>query len=248
MDYRLTDVYADPPGLTERYHSEQLIRLPKTFLCFRPDHLTIEIGPTPALERGQVTFGCFNILPKINRALVELWSQILQQTPGSRVLVKARYLADSSAQKRVSDLFSACDIPPDRLDFRRATSSHAEHLRQYDDVDIALDTYPYHGTTTTCEALWMGVPVITLVGDRHQSRVGWSLLTNAGLPELAARTPREYVRIAVGLAKDLPRLSALRKGLNEQMRRSPLMDATGFARDIEAVYRQMWQRWCESRV
>ena len=245
IDYRLTDIHADPPGITERFHSEQLIRLPETFLCFRPDDQTIGIAPTPALERGQITFGSFNILPKINGALVELWSQILQQTPGSRMLIKSRYLADASAQRHLSDLFSAFGIQADRLEFRRAISSYSDHLRQYDHVDIALDTYPYHGTTTTCEALWMGVPVVTRVGDRHQCRVGSSLLNNVGLPQLAAHSHQEYVRIAVGLANDLPRLSVLRQGLRDQMRQSPLMDAARFSRNVEKAYRQMWRQWCD---
>jgi predicted O-linked N-acetylglucosamine transferase (SPINDLY family) len=245
MDYRLTDIHADPPGLTERYHSEQLIRLPETFLCFHPDDQNADVAPTPALARGHVTFGSFNILSKINGPLVELWSQILQQTPGSRMLLKARYLADPSARQHLTDLFSAAGISVDRLEFRQATSSYADHLRQYEDVDIALDTYPYHGTTTTCEALWMGVPVVTLVGDRHQCRVGWSLLSNVGLPELAAYSRQEYVQLAVGLANDLPRLCALRNGLREQMRRSPLMDAARFSQNVEAAYRRIWKQWCK---
>jgi predicted O-linked N-acetylglucosamine transferase (SPINDLY family) len=244
IDYRLTDIHADPPGLTEKFHTEQLVRLPETFLCYRPDDENFPIGPAPALARSYVTFGSFNTLAKINRALVERWAQILRQVPGSHFLFKTKYLGDPSARQHLLDLFDGCDIPADRLEFRSGTPSHVEHLQQYADVDIALDTFPYHGTTTTCEALWMGVPVVTLVGDRHQCRVGQSLLSNVGLPELAGSTPEEYVRIAVDLARSIPRLSQLRSGLRERMRNSPLMDAAGFARNVEAAYRQMWLSWC----
>jgi protein O-GlcNAc transferase len=157
-------------------------------------------------------------------------------------------LGEPTVRGRIIEFFDSRGVPADRLDIRGSQPDFRSHLETYNQVDIALDSFPYHGTTTTCESLWMGVPVVTLAGTTHVSRVGVSLLNNVGLPELIAQTPQEYVEIAVNLAKDLPRLAELRRILRSRMQASPLMDAPRFARDIEAAYRQIWRSWCAGRA
>jgi len=244
MDYRFTDALADPPGLTDSFYSEKLIRLPQSNWCFAPPDDAPPVAELPAIANQRVTFGSFNNFAKLNEPTLKLWAKILLATPGSKLLLKAQVLAVTSVQHRVRELMSEAGIERDRLELLGWVSS-SEHLAQYRRVDIALDSHPYHGTTTTCEALWMGVPVVSLAGDTHVSRVGVSLLSNVGLTELAAQTPEQYVRIAANLAADLPRLAELRRTLRARMQASPLMDAARFARDVEAAYRRMWRDWCE---
>ncbi len=239
IDYRLTDAYADPPGQIDAFYTEQLIRLPQTFLCFHPDDDAPAVAAPPSLSTGHITFGCFNALPKINAEMAAVWSQILEQLPESRLLLKSHGLSDEGARRRLLKLF-----PLDRVDLRTWIDSRHDHLQLYNQVDIALDTYPYHGTTTTCQALWMGVPVITLAGNAHRSRVGVSILSNVGLPELIAQSPDQFVQIALKLAADLAKLSVLRSTLRQRMQHSPLTDAPAFAANIESAYRQMWRTWC----
>jgi len=248
MDYRLTDAYADPPGQTEKFHTEQLWRLPRTFLCYCPPPDAPPVGPLPASASGRVTFGSFNALAKITAPIVDAWSQILRQVPSSRMIIKSHSgLADHGPRQSLLDLFAAGGITPDRLELLAKTPTMDAHLKLYQQIDIALDTYPYHGTATTCQALWMGVPVVTLAGAIHAGRVGVSILSNASLPQLIADTPQKYVQIAVDLAKDLPALAQLRSSLRQRLSASPLMDGAQFARDVEAAYRQMWRTWCQSR-
>jgi predicted O-linked N-acetylglucosamine transferase (SPINDLY family) len=244
IDYRLTDHFADPPGSTEHLHSEQLIRLPQSAWCYRPLENPPPVSAPPVHDTGHITFGCFNAMPKINRPLLELWSGILLAVPGSRLLLKNASLGETSMQHQLWKQLQEMGIGPERVEMVGCVPDLSGHLGMYGRVDIALDTFPYHGTTTTCEALWMGVPVVTLAGKTHVSRVGASLLSNLGHQEWIASIPEEYVKIAVELAKDLPRLTALRSTLRERMQASPLMDAAGFARDIEAAYRKIWRTWC----
>jgi predicted O-linked N-acetylglucosamine transferase (SPINDLY family) len=243
---RLTDCFADPPGVAADVHGESLHRLPHTNWCFEAPANAPPIGPPPATTRGCVTFGSFNNFGKVTEPMLQAWGRILQQTPGSRLLVKAAGFASASTRDRICRQFAAQRIDVSRLDLRGWQPDHQSHLGLFGETDIALDTFPYHGTTTTCEALWMGVPVITLAGQTHVSRVGVSLLSNVGLPELIANSTNEYERLAVELAKDPERLNRLRLGMRERMLGSPLMDAAQFARDIEAAYRRMWRSWCES--
>jgi len=247
MDYRLTDGYADPPGQTEHYHTEQLVRLPQTFLCFRPSPSAPPVGPLAALANGHITFASFNHVAKITDPTVELWSQILRQVPDSRLLLKSPGLGDAAPRQQLLERFAAQGISAQRLELQARIASLGSHLQLYHRADIALDPFPYHGTTTTCEALWMGVPVVSLAGKHHASRVGVSLLSNVGLPQLIAQDPRGYVQIAVGLANDLPTLIELRIGLRDRVAHSPLLDAPGFARSVEAAYREMWRRWCQTQ-
>lgn len=246
MDYRITDALADPRGMTEEHHSEQLIRLPGCAWNYGPD-TEILPGQSLAAHRSCVTFGSFNNLAKVTDRMLSVWARILEAVPGSRLLLKSAGFLSMDARKRVREtLLSISDISGERLDFRGPEDTHESHLALYREMDIALDTFPYHGTTTTCEALWMGVPVVTLAGRTHVSRVGVSLLTNVGLPEFVAESEDEYVRIAVELAENAERLSRYRANLRDQMRGSRLLDAPSFARELEAAFRQMWVSWVAS--
>jgi predicted O-linked N-acetylglucosamine transferase (SPINDLY family) len=243
MDYRLTDAYADPIGATERFHSEKLIRLPRTFLCYRPTQDMPAVTPLPALSGKPIIFGSLNILPKISPATIDLWSQVLSQIPNSRLILKSYLgLGIPSVAKRLLDQFAAAGISPDRIELHAKIPSRAAHLSLYDRIDIALDTFPYHGATTTCEALWMGVPVITLAGNTHASRVGVSILNNAGFPQFVADSPQNFVQIAGTWANNLPELAKIRAAIRPMMAKSPLLDAVQFARDVEAAYRTMCEK------
>jgi len=240
MDYRLSDAYADPPGQTEAYHCEHLLRLSPCAWCFAPT----ASPPLAARPPGPITFGCFNNFPKVTEPMLKRWGHILLAVPASRLLLKSAGLGSASVRLRVQQLLGELGIGPERLELRGREPGYAGHLALYGRMDIALDTFPYHGTTTTCEALWMGVPVVSLAGLSHVARVGVSLLHNVGLPELVANTPAEYVRLAVDLANDLPRLQRLHSTLRPRLQASPLMDAPRFARNVEAAYRQMWWKYC----
>ena len=244
MDYRLTDEWADPTGTSDRLHTEKLIRLPHGFLCY------YSLGDCPVSEspfatNGYITFGCFNSSAKINSRILDTWCNLLTDVPNSRLLLKSKQLDSKYWQKSFFEAFKCRGIHSDRIEYRGHTSTLNEHLSTYSHVDIALDTYPYNGTTTSCEALWMGVPVVALAGDRHASRVSLSLLHQIGMDELIASTPDNYWQLAASLARDTDRLAKYRSTLRIRMSESPLTDAEGFARDIETAYRFMWRTWCE---
>ena len=244
MNYRITDAWADPPGQTEQFHTEQLIRLPDCFSCYQPVQDAPEVAPLPALRNGYVTFGSFNLPGKITPEVIRLWAQILRAIPGSRLMLKYRSLADETVQQRVRRAFSALDVAPEQLDLLGHSISHKSHLEHYHRVDIGLDPFPYNGATTTCDALWMGVPVITLAGHTHVARVGVSQLSNLGLTQLIAYTPEDYIGIARHLASHLDTVAALRAELRPRMAASPLTQAERFTRNIEQAYRAMWHDWC----
>lgn len=239
MTHRLTDAHADPPGMTEALHSESLVRLPRSAWCFS----AMDSPPVVPRPHREVVFGCFNNFAKVTDPMLRLWAQILAAVPNSSLLLKSPAFAEKVTCKRVRGLFQTQGIVPERILLMDKVESQAEHLALYQEMDIALDTFPYHGTTTTCEALWMGVPVVTLAGTSHRSRVGVSLLSNVGLKQLVASTPEEYVRIACSLASDIPELEEMRRTLRERMLGSPLMDAPQFARDIEFAYESIWKEW-----
>jgi predicted O-linked N-acetylglucosamine transferase (SPINDLY family) len=242
MDYRLTDALADPPGMNDELNVERLWRLPGCAWCYDP----ADASPDSQVRgNGPITFGCFNAFAKINEPLIEIWARLLKHVPGSKLLVKSAGAGESSAQRWLMEQFAKHGISGQRIEMRGRIADPRGHLSLYGQIDVALDTYPYHGTTTTCEALWMGVPVVSLAGRTHVSRVGVSLLHNVGLPELIAESPEKYVQIAADLAGDLPRLAELRRTLRDRVKTSPLMDAPRFARNVEAAYRQMWRNWCE---
>jgi len=246
IDYRFTDALADPPGVTESLHTEQLVRLPRSAWCYLPPATTPAVDPPPSLQAGCITFGSFNILPKITPIVMETWSQILLAVPGSKLLMKNKGLSDASTADQVRGHFECHGIEAQRLIFRSNDASHADHLRSYSQMDIALDPFPYHGTTSTCETLWMGVPVVALAGQTHVARVGVSLLNNVGHAEWVARSPQEYIEIATSLAGDPSRLATIRSSLRDRFRASPLCDYVGFTRHLETAYRQIWERWCSS--
>ena len=234
IDYRITDRLADPPG-RERYHSERLIRLPRSFSCYLPPEDAPDLAPPPCGESGRITFGSFNNLSKVTPEVIELWSRVLHAVPGSRFLIKGRPLADREVSGRIRGLFESFGIEPGRIEISGGEPSMREHLAQYRRVDVALDTFPYNGTTTTCEALWMGVPVVTLSGTRHASRTGASILANCGLSDLIATDGDGYLEIARRVAGDVERLRDFREGARERLARSPLLDAAGLTRELEAA-------------
>jgi predicted O-linked N-acetylglucosamine transferase (SPINDLY family) len=240
IDYRLTDPHLDPPGLNDRFYSEQSIRLRDSFWCYDP--LTVEpsVSPLPALTNGLVTFGCLNTFRKVNDDVLELWARAMGRVGRSRLVLLA---PQGNCRQHVLDVFKAKGVSPDRVLFQDR-QSRLGYLESYKQIDIGLDTFPYNGHTTSLDSFWMGVPVITIVGSTVVGRAGLSQLMNLGLPELIAHTPEEFVKIAAQLASDLPHLSELRAGLRDRMQRSPLMDAPRFARSMEAAYRDMWHRWC----
>ena len=247
VDYRLSDELADPPGLTEGFYTERLLRLPAPFLCYRPPAEAPPPGPLPARRQGRITFGAFHNLAKIHREAAQAWTQILRAVPGSRLLMKAAALGEARVRERISELFASCGLETSRLELRGRVPDLRGHLSVYQEADIALDAFPYAGTTTTCEALWMGVPVVTLVGRTHASRTGLSLLSAVGLRELAAASLPDYIATAARLAAAPDRLAELRAGLRARMAASPLADGRRFARCLEKAYREMWRRWCEGR-
>lgn len=246
IDYRLTDKIADPEGETDEFNSEILIRLPHGFLCYAPFTKKPEISPLPVKTKGTITFGSFNNLSKVNEWVIETWSDIMNQVPDSTLLLKSKQLADDFTRNRYFDLFSKFGVKMERIKMLPVTASTFEHLALYNRVDIGLDPFPYNGTTTTCEALWMGVPVISLTGNRHAARTGTSILTRVGLPELIANTNSEYIEIAATLAKDIDRLDELREKLRQQIKESSLCDSEKFISSLEETFTVMWKSWCQS--
>lgn len=246
MDYRLTDDLADPVGVTDQWHSERLMRLRPCFLRYRPASGTPDVAPPPVEKNGYVTFGSFNNPMKLRQEVADLWARIVNRVPNSRLLLKGIGMQDPMLRAHVQNMFANAELAAERLILRTQTSSQVAHLQVYNDIDIALDPFPYNGTTTTCEALLMGVPVVTLAGDRHAGRVGLSLLNAVGLPEMVAISPDDYVERAAALAFDRGRLASLRAGLRDQLQASPLFDYDGGAKELARLYRMMWQEWCRA--
>jgi predicted O-linked N-acetylglucosamine transferase (SPINDLY family) len=243
IDYRLTDALADPAGQTDHLYTEELVRLPVPFTCYRPPSDAPEVSGLPALAHGAITFGSFNFLAKVTPRIIAAWSALLEKAPGARLVLKSAPLVDESTRRLVWERFRERGIDPARVELLGPVD-HREHLLAYRRIDIALDTFPYHGTTTTCEALWMGVPVVVLAGSTHASRVGVSLLASVGLEDWVAQSFEDYVGLAASRARDPERLAALRAGLRQRVASSPLTDATAFASHLEEAYRRMWRRWC----
>ena len=242
MDYFIADPWTLPPG-EEVHFSEKIWRLPDTRLCFTAPDLEVSVSVLPALANGYVTFGCFNNLTKLNDEVVALWSRVLQAVPESRLYLKARQLRESTVRRRLVERFAVRGIDAQRL-IVEGPGSRAEYLAAYQRVDITLDPFPFTGGTTSAESLWMGVPVLTLAGERLVSRQGVGLLMNAGLPEWIAQDGEDYVRRAVAHAGDRDGLARLRQGLRAQVLASPLFDAARFARNLESALFGMWQNLC----
>lgn len=237
IDFRLTDGLADPPGMTDHLYSERLVRLPRSFLCYAPPLSAPEVAPLPA--GTPFIFCCFNNYPKVSDTVLNLWARVLRAVPGSKLSLKSGQLGDSGVTARLTERFTALGIDPSRLILAGFEASREGHLQRYGTCHVALDTYPYSGTTTTCEALWMGVPVVTLAGATHATRVGVSILENVGLSELIALNADQYVDIAVALAKNPAHLQEYRSSMRTRLRNSQLLDADAFTDDLERAYRWM---------
>ncbi len=240
MDYFVTDNHADPAGLTDEYYQEQLIRLSECGFCYSPGSAP-EIGQEPPVRQsGQITFGCLNAPAKLTEEVLALWSRVLSEVSGSRLLIANG--GSRLAEKRICAELSRHGVSPDRLLFAGRAASRQDYLELYQRIDIALDPFPYNGVTTTCDALWMGVPVISLAGVTNVSRQGVRFLRTVGLDELLASSPDEYIMIAADLASSLPRLAVLHGDLRVRMSRSPLLDSRRLTRDLEAAYLALWEQ------
>ncbi|HET6783364.1 MAG TPA: tetratricopeptide repeat protein, partial [Pseudoxanthomonas sp.] len=248
IDYRISDAIADPPGIGDSWNSEKLIRLPDCFHCYRPEQ-DVSFDPAPpSVRNGFVTFGSFNVLPKLSPSCYSAWARIINATPNSRLLVKNRFLRDATAHRLFLERFDAHGLGAERIIVAPDQRNWSDHMQRYREIDIALDPFPYNGTTTTCEALWMGVPVVTFAGDRHAARVGASVLTAIGHPELIAADQESYIAEAIKLANSPQQLVALHAHLRSDMARSPLCDAARFVANLEAAYQTAWTTHCDARV
>ena len=242
MDYRVTDALADPLDTAQR-HTEELVRMPRSFLCYTPHRPMLDVAPLPALSNGFVTFGTFNALSKLSDEAVAVYAAVLQAVPRSRFVLKAKPFATESVCLAYRERFAAHGIPAERLELLGLVPHNTNHLSAYGLLDISLDPWPYAGTTTTCEAMLMGVPSITLRGDGHAHNVGVSLLTNTGHPEWVASTTDEYVQKAVDLASDVPALAAVRGRLRDEFLGGGVCRSDEFVGELEELFTGLWSGW-----
>lgn len=248
IDYRLVDEIVDPLDTTQPF-SEELVRVPGCFLCYTPPTAIPDVQELPALRNGFVTFGSFSCLAKVGDPVVALWARCLHEVPNSRLLVKNKGFYSPDVQATFIAKFKAFGIPEQRLKLMSLAPTSYEHLNIYNEVDIALDTFPYSNTTTTCESLLMGVPAVTLVGNTHGSRVCYSLLSAIGIGEFAAHSQEAYVTKVKGLCSNLQTLALLRKNMRQIMLSSQLCDGPGFVRDkYEHILREKWIAYCDGRT
>ncbi len=245
VDYRITDAVADPPGMTEALHTERLLRMPHSQWCFRPPAAARDIALSRNAMAGAFTFGAFNQFPKVSDSSVALWIGALRAAPGTRL--RAIGVPRGRAAAALARRLTEAGIDRSRFDLIERVPL-AAYYAEYGRVDACLDTTPYSGGTTTCDALWMGVPVITLAGTRSMSRSSASLLVVVGRPDLVARTPDEFAMIAAGQAGQGPWPESARADLRERLKASPVMDEAGFTADLEDLYRRAWREWCDSRI
>jgi predicted O-linked N-acetylglucosamine transferase (SPINDLY family) len=256
MDYLLTDALADPGGNADTRRSERTLHLAPSMLVYRTAFgsggLLAQAGPAvapaPLLRSGYVTFGCFNARSKISDSTVGVWARVLAAAPGSRLLLKASGLDEAAERNALLGRFAQHGIGPERLMLEGRIDELAAHLARYAEVDVALDTFPYNGVTTSVEAVWMGVPFVTLAGTTLASRMGVSIATNLGHPEWIAHAPQEYVQKAVALTRNPAELERQRQLLRCELEASVLMDADRFTRGLETVYRAVWRRWCAAQA
>ena len=241
IDYRFTDIIADPIGEADDLHSEKLLRLPNGFLCFQGNEKVLSKSDPPQTHYDYITFGSFNNLSKITSEVIDVWSKILNLIPKSHLILKCRKLKHN--KDYYYELFKNKGIDKERIQLYEHLPSTSDHLELYNSIDIGLDPFPYNGATTTCEALWMGVPVITLLGDRHVGRVGASILTNVGLKDFIARDIDSYINLAVKMSANTKKLKEIRMTLRRQMQESLLCDARSFADNVETSYKDMWHNY-----
>jgi predicted O-linked N-acetylglucosamine transferase (SPINDLY family) len=240
-DYLLADRYHVPPA-AEPHYRERVLRLPNGYACYEPPAYAPPVGPLPAQQPGAVTFGCFNNPAKLNAEVIAVWARLLARLPRARLVLKYKGLDDPAMARRLTERFASHRVGPGRVECR-GQSPHTELLAAYHGIDVALDPFPYSGGLTTCEALWMGVPVLTCPGETFAGRHSLSHLSNVGLTETVVRDHDEYVELGVALAHDLPRLADLRARLRGQMAASPLCDGPRFAAHLMQVLRKAWQQW-----
>jgi protein O-GlcNAc transferase len=239
MDYRVSDPYLDPPGGDEAVYSEKTLRLPRTYWCYQAPPYGAELTPLPAASKGYITFASLNTFSKVTPTTLDAWATIISNVPGSHLLI---HTGEGAHRQQILGRFTSAGIDASRVEFVGRVPIDV-YMQNYKSVDIALDPFPYVGGTTTCDALWMGVPVITLRGETAVARGGVSLLSNVGLPELIAGDVTDYIRIATSLAGNRSQLAQLRSTLRNQLIASPVMNAAQFARDFEALLRDAWKRW-----
>ncbi len=244
VDYRLVDAVTDPAGEADRRATERLLRLPSVFSVYEPPENAPDPGPLPCLENGYVTFGSFNGMPKLNPPLLRAFAALLDRVPRSRLLIKNLALRYAAPRRQIRELLTGFGIADERILLAGPTDGQFEHLEHYRRVDIALDSFPYNGTTTTCESLYMGVPVVARAGNDHRSRVAASQIGAAGLETFVASDENSWLDIASALAGDTDRLARLRQGLRARLLSSPLTDAQTFTRNLEHALRSAWAQWC----
>ncbi|MDH5258130.1 MAG: glycosyltransferase, partial [Gammaproteobacteria bacterium] len=241
VDYRVTDYYTDPVGLTEHLNTEKLARLDDVFLCFSPQSSCPTVSESPFEKNGFITFGSFNNMAKINDDVIKIWSELLLNFSNSKLLLKSKALADPDVQQFILSRFKNYGISNDRILLKNYANDFVSHVCAYSDMDIALDTFPYNGTTTTCEALWMGVPVITLLGNSHISRVSASILHKLELDDFITHSNEDYINIACKLATDKHVLPNLRSTMRERIQNSGFINGVEFTKNLENLYQKIWQ-------
>lgn len=244
MDYRLTDPWCDPEGRNQEHYSERLWRLPFGFNCYAPPTDLPEPVPAPSRQSGYVTFASFNNLNKVPPVMFDVWAKILSLVPGSRIVIKDEALGKEDVRQRILERFTAGNVTTDRVELLPRARTLGEHFEIFSKVDIALDSFPYNGTTTTCETLWMGVPVLAIIGTHHQARVSYSILSRIGLEILAANSVEKLIALAVGLAKNQDALVKISDGLRGRLANSRLLDVKGYVEGLEQAYGAMWEAWC----
>ncbi|MCB2183416.1 MAG: tetratricopeptide repeat protein [Desulfobulbaceae bacterium] len=238
MDYRITDDIVDPPGSSENHYTESLIRLPDGFFCFSPPEQSPKIVEPPAQKTGMVTFGSTNNISKLNSNVISLWSQILVSIPKSRLLIRSKACTDAAVRKNLLAQFCRRGVAAHCIEFLQGTTFD-NYLRAYNEIDICLDTFPHNGHTVSCDALWMGCPIITLRGNRYAGRMGADLLSRLDLAELIAETEKQYIDIATALAGDLNRLAMLRSEIRPRFLHSSLCDAKRFTHSLETAFQKI---------
>ncbi len=246
IQYLITDQHCDPAPEMDAFYSEQLCRMPNAFFCYQPPANSPAISPAPAIKNGYITFASFNNLAKIGEEVVKLWSDVLKAVPSSRLRIQCLSLNDPPTRTRFEHLFASQEIDTKRIDFS-AAKDFDTYLSDHADVDIVLDTFPWNGHTVSCHALWMGVPVITLAGNRHSSRMGLSILTNLDLNDCIANSKPEFIAAAAALCQDSEKLARLRQQLRPRIQASYLCNGQEFTQQLEQQYRSMWHHWCGNK-
>jgi len=248
IDYRISDEWCEPAGSADTCSVEKILRIDGGFHCFAGSGEDVEPAPAPAAENGFITFASFNNIAKLNADVIRLWAEVLDAVPDARLCLKDQRFKFDAARRHIETAFARHGIDAARLTLLGAQAERRDHLALYGQVDIALDPFPYNGVTTTCEALWMGVPVVTLAGERPDARVGLSLLSQMGLNELIAETPANYIAISADLAADIGRLADLRSKMRNRLQNSSLGTVDVFVDKLETAYLQAWNEVASKSV